>query len=244
MPAPRKIKAQIVEIIKHDINVRTYRLKPEISLKNKFEPGQFLHLAIDEYDPSFNWPESRVFSIATSPTRAEEIDLIISQKGNYTKRIFSEIKTRDTVWIKLPYGSFNFRDSFKRKSFLIAGGTGITPFISYLQFLLDNPYPTNISLHYGVRSSGLIIIDDLLTDCVKKLNNFNLSIYLENDSVLQSSHMLIKGMISIDRIIKEAKEFENSLFYLAGPPIMIQVFKNELMRNGVKEKSILYDKWE
>jgi len=244
MPTPRKIKSQVVEIINHDSNVRTYRLSPEISLINKFEPGQFLHLAIDNYDPSFNWPESRVFSIATSPTRAQEIDLIISQKGNYTKRIFSEIKVGDTVWIKLPYGTFNFKESFNRKTFLIAGGTGITPFISYLQFLLDNVYPINISLHYGVRSSELIIINDLLAECLDKLRNFKLSIYLEKDSIIPYAYKSTKGIISIDNIIKEAEESSNNVFYLAGPPIMIQIFKNELIKHGYNDDSFFYDKWE
>ena len=32
-----------------------------------FKPGQFLHLALDAFEPGGFWPESRVFSIASAP---------------------------------------------------------------------------------------------------------------------------------------------------------------------------------
>lgn len=244
MSAPRKIKAHIVNLVKHDPNVITVSLKPELNIKNKFEPGQFLHFTIDEYDPSFNWPESRVFSIATSPTRAEEIDLIISRKGYYTKRIFNEIKIGDIVWIKLPYGTFNFCKTLNRTIFLIAGGTGITPFVSYLQFLLDKNINAKVSLHYGVKKKGLIIIDELLNECIKSLENFNLTVYLEEDDVELSSLNYSKGTISINNIISEANQSNNPIVYLAGPPKMINDFYYQLLNNKFQDSDIIYDKWE
>ena len=101
-----------------------------------FKPGQFLHLAIDNYDPGFHWPESRVFSVASSPTRLETIRITFSVKGKYTKRMFTEVEEGDIVWLKLPYGSFTFT---KHKSLIfVAGGTGITPFLSFLEYAIDN----------------------------------------------------------------------------------------------------------
>jgi ferredoxin-NADP reductase len=44
-----------------------YTLEFNSDKKFKFVPGAFFHLALDEYDPSGAWPESRCFSIQTSP---------------------------------------------------------------------------------------------------------------------------------------------------------------------------------
>ena len=56
----------IVEDIRHllpDIYTATFSSDKRF----KYKPGQFLHLALDEYDPSQAWPESRCFSMQSSP---------------------------------------------------------------------------------------------------------------------------------------------------------------------------------
>jgi len=100
-----KIPAIVEKVIKHTDNVCSYVM---IAQKRcpRFKPGQFLHLSIDSYDPSFQWPESRVFSIASSPTKRDRLKITFAIKGKYTKRMFDEIKVNDIVWLKLPYGYF------------------------------------------------------------------------------------------------------------------------------------------
>ena len=134
MSVPRKVKAVVIDLIRYRDNITLYRFKPEFGVK--FKPGQFLHLALDEYDPSYNWPESRVFSIANAPGK-EFIDILISPKGSFTNRIINEISVGRQVWLKLPFGTFNFHDSSGKDVILIAGGTGISPFISFLEYLIE-----------------------------------------------------------------------------------------------------------
>ena len=115
----------------------------------RFNPGQFLHLALDPYDPSCQWPESRVFSIANSPTRRDKIKITYAVKGKYTSRKYNEIKKYDLVWIKLHYGTFTF-DYTAENIVLIAGGTGITPFVSFLEYAIDKNIQLNNWLYYGI----------------------------------------------------------------------------------------------
>lgn len=109
MSIPVKIPAKVIFVTKHTSDVCSYVLKPE-KICPKFRPGQFLHLAIDTYDPSYPWPESRVFSIANSPTRKETIKITFAVKGRFTKRMYNELKEGDIIWLKLPYGDFTFND--------------------------------------------------------------------------------------------------------------------------------------
>ena len=159
MANPRKLKAKVVDMFDYCANVRKLKLQVEGTLP-RFKPGQFLHLSIYDYDPSFNWPESRCFSLANAPNSENEIELVISKKGEYTSKIFDQIKPGDHVWIKLPYGVFNFDDSIKGSSILIAGGTGVSPFISFLRYILTTSLDPKIKLYYGIRDKEVFMIDN------------------------------------------------------------------------------------
>ncbi|MDO9340155.1 MAG: hypothetical protein Q7T72_06460, partial [Bacteroidales bacterium] len=62
----KKYPAQVLAIHNHIAGVYTLELK-SLGKPFKYAPGQFLHLAIDEYDPSGQWPESRCFSMQSNP---------------------------------------------------------------------------------------------------------------------------------------------------------------------------------
>ena len=112
MPTPVKLPAKVENISHNADGVKSFIMQPLKPCPN-FKPGQFLHLAMDEYDPSFHWPESRAFSIANSPTRCGKLKITFSVKGNFTKRMYGEIKTGDILFLKLPYGSFSLNNSGK-----------------------------------------------------------------------------------------------------------------------------------
>ena len=242
MATARKLKTTIIEIISFSDGVKLFKLKPEKRIP-RFKPGQFLHLAIDSYDPSFNWPESRVFSIANSPTSKDLIEVIVSKVGKFTTQMFNKLDVGDEVWIKLPYGVFNFDETHDRDTVLIAGGTGISPFISFLQFAIDNRLNTPIYLHYGVRNKDLIIIEDLLQKARLELSNFSGQIYLD-DEVGTTNNNVSKGKLPVQNIVFESMKLVNPIFYLSGPPAMISAFDKELKLQGVKPENIKYDNWE
>ncbi len=243
MAAIRKTPVTVAEIINYSENVRLYRLEPHKKSLN-YKAGEFLHLAMDEYDPSFSWPESRVFSLANSPTRPELIDVLVSKKGVFTTAMFENIKIGDELWIKLPFGVFNFDESLNHNTVLIAGGTGISPYISFLQYAIDKDLDASINLNFGVRDSNLIIIEELLKEAKTKLANFSYNLYVENLTDNIEGLELKKGRLPVKQIIRESLKLENPIFYLSGPPAMISAFDVELKNQKVRSKQIKYDKWE
>lgn len=242
MPAPQKVKVRIEKIIRYFNDVTLFRLIP--NKKCHFRPGQFIHLALDEYDPSFNWPESRVFSIANSPLRSDAIDILVSPKGNFTKRMIAELKENDEVWIKLPFGIFNFNDAVGADCILIAGGTGISPFISFLEHVLKTKFELNsLTLFYGVREIELIIFMNLFKECSSTLSNFEYFIFVENKSSLNESNVF-QGILPVTEIVSKTKNYKKPVYYLSGPKAMINAFNEELKKNNMPEQNVLFDKWE
>lgn len=243
MAAPRRVKAVIIDLKRYRDNITLYRLRPDIRLK--FRPGQFMHIALDTYDPSYNWPESRVFSMASAPGE-EYIDILVSPKGSFTKRMIKELTVGREVWIKLPYGTFDFNASDGKDIVLIAGGTGISPFISFLQEIYEKDADSryhSISLFYGVRTPDLVIYEEQLERFHKKIENYSYRIYCENIDTRQSD-TLHQGPLPVDEIINEVTFLKDTVYYLSGPGTMINAFEKMLRERAISQDRICFDTWE
>jgi ferredoxin-NADP reductase len=235
MASPVKIKAIVTEAVKHTGSVASYRFSPQGRVP-KFHAGQFLHIALDEYHPETQWPESRVFSIASSPTeRADELAVTISVKGRFTERIFQTLEKGSECWLKLPYGEFLFPPD--RHLTLIAGGVGITPYLSLLKQMLEEKSEQSVTLCYGVRSAEHYLFGELIERCEAELPNFVKTVWCEDGSVPGE-----KGILDIGAIYAAAPD--GSLFYLSGPPAMITTFKSRLLGLGMEAERVRVDDWE
>lgn len=235
MANPVKIKATVIEVVKHTDSVVSYRFAPEGRVP-KFRAGQFLHLALDAYHPELPWPESRVFSIASPPSeRRTELAITISVKGDYTQRMVDELKEGSTCWLKLPYGEFLFPEN--ESLVLIAGGVGITPYIAFLKQILEEQSDQVVALHYGIRTKNHYLFADLLDQCVVELPNFTKVISCEDGSIDGE-----QGTLDIHAIHQASAQ--GALFYLSGPPAMIDQFKVQLKKFGVCSEQIRVDDWE
>ena len=145
--------------------------------------------------------------------------------------------------VKLPYGSFTFpiNDS---EIVLIAGGTGITPFISLLEYANDKKLNLKINLYYGIKSQEYLIFSSLLNECKRSLSNFKCHIFIEDRSNINTLFNVSKGQLSIQTILTDTIGNKNSIYYFSGPQKMISSFRNEFMLNNIQESKIIIDKWE
>ncbi len=236
MATPKKIKAIVTGVTRYDDTVIEYSFSPEGRMP-AFKPGQFLHLAIDPYDPSQNWPESRVFSIANAP-ESGVIRIVISVKGKFTARMAAELIPGSTVWLKFPYGNFTF-DHPDNQMVLVAGGTGISPYISFLEHCLADRQSPPVSLYYGIREERFMIFEPVLVQCKQSLPRFNYTVFCENPGHhIQGG---VTGIIDAGRILAENPP--DADFYLSGPPLMIDSIGRFLRDNGVSPGRIFIDEW-
>src|ERR1700687_230805 len=105
MGVTQKLGCVVERGVAHGERVYPLALRPQ-HLVPRFRPGQFLHLALDPYDPSGFWPESRVFSIASPPAQRDAIPITYAVHGRVTARMESDLVEGRHVWIQLPYGAF------------------------------------------------------------------------------------------------------------------------------------------
>jgi ferredoxin-NADP reductase len=229
MALVKKYASVVTQFVNKGENLYFAELKTS-SGHYKYSPGQFLHLALDEYDPSSGWPESRCFSMQSAPSE-EFIRITFAAKGAFTNRMKNELHPGKNVTLKLPYGNLFDQPHHKDKTVFIAGGTGVTPFLSLFDDKSFATY-TNPLLYLGFRSRIMNIYDHEL-EAAKKINpSFTANLFYEDET----------GILNIDNILKENSAGQS--FFISGPPLMIKFFKKFLMEHGVDESNVLNDEWE
>jgi len=225
----RKYPAQIVSITNTISDLYTIEFK-STGKPFKYDPGQFLHLALDEYDPAAQWPDSRCFSMQSAPGE-EMIRITYSVKGKFTNRMQQELKPGKLVTLKLPYGDLFTQEHIKVNTVFIAGGTGITPYLSLFTYSSFAAYNKPV-LFAGFRNTGLNIYQDEL-EIAKQINS-GVEIHL----VYQDKN----GILDIEKIYRQIDK--DISCFISGPPLMISSFKGYLLKQGITEDQIKTDDWE
>jgi propane monooxygenase reductase subunit len=213
--------------------------------KYRYLPGQFLHLALDtEYDGISQWPESRCFSMQSNPDE-ETIRITYAVKGRFTKMMEQQLKVGSEVWLKLPYGNLFTQPHNKVNTVFIAGGTGITPFLSLFTHASFNEY-INPCIYLGFRSKKYNIYHDELSH-VQTLrairnNSCNSRSSCNSSQFVKYFYEDIDGQLDIQHILSENGTTYD--YFISGPPVMIKSFTIFLIGNDVHKIQIKTDDWE
>ncbi len=240
MATPVKFRAELVRIVRHGDDVASYEFR-YLDRRPRYKPGQFLHLALDAYDPARHWPESRAFTIANGASNREFVRLTIAAKGRFTGRLLQELAVGRIVWMKAPYGEFIVRTAPDQEMVLIGGGTGVTPFVAFMEDALVEGIEGRVWLHYGARHPDLLVFRELADRCAAKFPAFASRYYAET----AAAGGMVPGRIDLDAICGALTCVSAATFYLCGPQAMIDAFAARLgSRFGVPAAHIKLDQWE
>ena len=145
-----KIKLFKIEKQTKDTNLYTFKiLSPKFNQKLQFIPGQFIMLSLPGIGEA-------PFAPCSSPFRKKGFQLSIKKVGLVTKFLDKlQSKTKNTIEFRGPYGNGFPLNKMKGKDLvLIAGGTGMAPIASLVEFLIKKrSIFGKIYLLYGVKDS-------------------------------------------------------------------------------------------
>ncbi len=247
MANPIKISSTVKNIEKFGDGVYKVNLIPSKRLP-RFKAGQFLHLTIDPYDPQGGWwPESRVFSIASHHSD-DDITVIYSVKGCYTSKMQDHLAPGKEVWLKLPYGDFTVQSVLteKRDVILVAGGTGVSPYIPFVKKEIADFPEQNVKLIYGIRKPEHLMFKDIYEKTIRDSSKFTMDLFVEQAGVpkLVNGAAQFEGTIPLDYLFNISKEYTKPIYFLSGPPKMINYFNAGLIEKGIDSSCVKVDAWE
>lgn len=193
------------------------------------KPGQFLTLSLLRKDGD---TEQHPFTVASSPTGS---DLAISVKavGDFTSTI-KDTRFADTAYIGAPYGAFSFLNYDAANLVFIAGGIGITPFMSMLRYMVDKKLQRNVLLLWGNKTEQDIAFRQELEQMTLGMDSLRVVHVLS----AQPDWAGERGYMDADLLKKYLDGYPNSQVFVCGPPIMMTKVLRSLRQIGVPRSRI------
>lgn len=209
-----EFRAEIIDVIKRTPGVKSFRF----GVKNDvdFKPGQFFFVGIDIDGTE----RTKHFSFSNSPTEKGYVE--------FTKRItkspfsaaLDRLKKGDPAKLKMPYGSFTFLGEYGKIAFL-SGGIGITPIRSMCKFATDKGLKTDMVLLYGNNTEEDIIFREDFDNMQSQNKNLRIFYTLTSPSGGRGAWKGRTGHIEADMVRRDIPDFKDRIFYLCGPPAMV-----------------------
>lgn len=203
-----------------------------------FSPGQYLEWTLPHEHPDTRGIR-RYFTIASSPTEAAIcLGTKFSNPLSSFKKKLQTLGEGERIWATQLCGDFTLPAHEEKKLGFIAGGIGITPFRSMIQYLVDTKSRRDVILFYQNKKPQDIAYKDL---CDKGKSVFNLrTVYLVSTSG-ESPWNGEVGYLTAQILEKYAADVLERLWYLSGPSSMVSSYKKILIGMGIKKDHIMTD---
>jgi predicted ferric reductase len=206
----------------------------EVTMRAKQQPikrqraGQFLFVRFPS-DKVLN--ESHPFTISSAP-QEDVLRLTIKASGDFTRELFARLKEGVDAVIEGAYGMFDYKTG-RPKQIWIAGGIGLTPFLSFIRDLDDNLLH-DVDFYYTVRHVEEALFVDEIQAAAERNSCFKAHI----------RYSATQGSLTMEDIIKNTNgSLSDYDVYLCGPLPMIQAFEKKLFALGVPENNIHYEEF-
>jgi len=215
-----------------------------------FLPGQFLtfELKIPEHTKSV----IRCYSLSDSPN-ADFYRVTIKKippppndpggKPGLSSSYFNDVLQQgDILDVRAPSGHFHLMPHRDLPIVLIGGGIGITPVLSMLNALCHEGRRSEVWFFLGVRNSKEHVMKTHLETMAESFDNIRLHICysepLETD--IEGQDYQHPGYVSVD-LFKQLLPSNNYVFYICGPPPMMDSVTSELYRWGVPKDHVHFE---
>lgn len=201
----RKVNNDIIEVI----------LKPK-TVHIKFSPGQFVYISFPTIDTTYH-----PFSIASGRLDGA-LRLAVRESGDFTKKM-EGLKIGANALVKGPYGGFTFFQNRHKKQLWIAGGIGVTPFLSGARSLRNSREKGRIEMIYASEEKYPYGLKEL--ERIEEQNpSFNVTHF----------HREKFGHVSLEVLQDQLKDLHERAIYLCGPPVMMDILNEEAKRLGLQ----------
>jgi PAS domain S-box-containing protein len=206
----------------------TFEVKFALPLESwTFAAGQYVTVTLPElkqHDPRGN---SRDFSLTSLPGKSEIAIAFRGSSSGFKKTLIESLKKQ--VHIRGPYGVMTLPATIDRPLICIAGGIGVTPFVSMARYVTREK--TAHQLHIISFNSSRPRIAFARQFRQLKMANPNLEV----------THVV--GAVSAVALSTYVANAKNGLFYIAGPPKMTIVTLRILETLGVPPDAIVLEEF-
>jgi predicted ferric reductase len=228
----REVFARFVVPI-HDYTVATVRRPTDTTLEVALEPagaplsfipGQFVVLA---FGGASAW-QRHPFSVASAPSE-RRLEVAVKAVGDYTRDLREKLQPGTPAKAVGPFGGFDYRHGGEHQIW-IAGGIGITPFMSWIR-ALNGTLDRGVAFYYSIaKESDALYLDEIDAAAARYATFRPHIIVAERD-----------GLLTAGRTLNETASPTNAWVYMCGPPPMMTALADGFRLVGIPANHI---RWE
>lgn len=237
------MKLKFVEKKDEAEGTKSFIFEPERPIK--YIAGQYYYFTL----PKLNYPdprgETRHFTLSSSPTEGNNIMITtrVRQESGY-KKTLNELKPGDVIEGEGPNGSFVLNGSETAQQVFLAGGIGITPFRSMIKYVVDKKVATPIHLIYSNSTVEQITFRKEFEELSKLgLPNLKIDMTVSKPEESREKWSGIVGRIDENLVAKLAGSYIKPVYWLCGPPPMVDALEITLSKMKIPGGQIVLEKF-
>ena len=199
-----------------------------------FKPGQAVDVILNDADAQ---SMVHAFSIVSAPFEGN-LTIATRMRDSDYKRILKALTIGSPIQIEGPFGSLILHKDQERPAVFIAGGIGITPFISILRQATQDQLQQRLILLYSNRRPEDAAFLTELQQLEKRNDNFRLVATMMQ---MDQSTQIWTGetcLIGEDLLRRVTGELVRPIYYLAGPSMMVESMRDTLNAIGLDDENI------
>lgn len=204
----------------------------------EFTPGQAIDLVLGSQTAASDDQGMRhAFSIVSAPFE-DHLVVATRMRDSTFKRALKSMAVGSPVSIDGPFGSLGLHNDRKRAAVFIAGGIGTTPFVSMLRQANHEHLLHRLLLLYSSRrpEDAAFLVD--LQQLEEQNSHFRLVATMTDMHLSSRTWPSQTGLITPELVARVVGDLPKPIFYVAGPPGMVDTMRKTLHQVGIDKDDI------
>ena len=202
-----------------------------------FKPGQAIDLVLPGPPEAEAQGLRHTFSLVSAPFQNESV-IATRMRDSAYKRALGSLPVGAPVQLEGPFGSLTLHNDRTRAAVFIAGGIGITPFMSILRQAAEDQLPQCLSLLYSNRRPEDAAFLAELQELEPRYGSFRLVATMTQMAKSARPWNGETRLIDEDLVKRVGGELTAPVYYLAGPPAMVEAVRKTLNGAGIDDDDI------
>ena len=202
-----------------------------------FRAGQFVDLTLIDPGETDAAGATRTFTLASAPFE-DELMIATRLRDTAFKRILSRLVPGDEMLLEGPMGSFTLHSNASKPAVFLAGGIGITPFLSISKQAAHEQLPHRIDLFYSNLRPESAAFLDILTELETRNPRFRLTATMTDLGPSAARWKGETGFIDSAMLRRRLEDLQGPIYSVAGPPQMVEAMRQMLIDAGVDQDDI------
>ena len=203
----------------------------------EFRAGQSVDVTLIDPPETDAEGNTRTFSIA-SPPFEDNLTIATRMRDSAFKRVLRQAPQGLEVRVEGPGGSFALHKNATKPAVFLAGGIGITPFLSMVRQAAKDKAPQLLYVFYSNRRPEDTPFLDLLAAVPAENPNFHFIATMTAMAKSRRQWTGETGVIDREMLLRHVSELVGPIYYVAGPPAMVTAMRAMLASAGLDEDDI------